>query len=1185
MPRIDGTVRFGQQIDVSVEAAVGLLELFWRNRLDDPATASQQASRYNGASLGDALSMICQDIDPEACGESASRWAAYIEQTPQTRHEGLPTFKEVSDATIPGLGEAGLNASDVRYYAMRTIRKRYGLDLSSYVVGAIHRIAASIRRHMGIYADLKMPSSKDVMGIINDALVDSWLDSAVPHSRLAYAYVHTCLVLGLLIEESGSDLVLRSPAGDPEYLMSNLFGVPTSIPGFDALFGGGGLMLADSASSLQQDERLVASERIGGRAILVIGPFGSGKSLLSLQFAVDVAKKGGVAWVIAMEQTYEECLYSLEAIGISTRHPSFEIVEGLTDSFLMLLDASPGKGALVFLRIASGANYSKFLQSIQQKLAWMDKYSLRLLVVDPVNAFIQADNVSRHKLRQDTRKLFEAAKSKNVNVWLTSEQMHGRAEPNGFEENVADTVIHLGIEKINGQQRRFIEVTKSRFQQEHSGRHALMIESEGMSIYPASALFQRLLPRIPKLVRSFKIDFAVTGIENLLGTDELRPGDLVALAGPGKAKTLLGLQMLLPRVGSDEKLHASVFVSDYSKASMDQLVHLALTPNNLVRQMHIEYCSLQTGYIEPSRILLDVQKSLEACEQNGTPANRILLTNLARWTEEMPYLSKDAGFGSALVALLRHYGVFAIAVCGDQLGHGVSTLRDSVISKADFLLHFYQCEFKGSTATLVKTLKSRLMRHRRDTFELIIAPESASIQPAPLIRVNAAGEAHPVTARLFLNAETVNHKKDNEKLGMILRTTLSPESRVGAESRKYDLKMLEMAPVSGVDELQVFQLDEFQLPTTPSAVSGCAGLVNFDFGTHGKILDARLSAFTERVICNDGQTFLAVPFYGNISFFAVEAERFERAAQDLGVREFPQSWGDLVGMCNRWEERNRDSEGIFFGCPVYDESIETYNCLFLEILSTLFKPGDEEKQDFALWLERPSAQKAALFFRSLCRRSHILGWGAPQSSPQAIVWRHWYNTLNQALSNLKADQRATIEIRPLYGDITTAGEWYLSVPAHSASPEVALKLIEQLTTPERDIQRVELGIGLPTHRSYYESPDTAQASVSRYFNFSRADVFRLFQGALRRSSFRHYQQFASTLSSHLQWILDIPEPTKRNVESERKLEAEIQRTLCSLVGNIRFLQRTAADEHKTARKYRSGEWNSPLLSSLGRDSL
>src|SRR5437763_16701502 len=119
---------------------------------------------------------------------------------------------------------------------------------------------------------------------------------------------------------------------------------------------------------------------------------------------------------------------------------------------------------------------------VGQVLSWMCYYPLRLLVVDPMNVFVQPDNTPG-PIRAAARKLFEDAKKARVNIWFTSEQLSRKPEANRFEENVADTVLHLGTElhlgtgNVTPQQRRYIKVTKSRFLHEFSGQDVLVIEA------------------------------------------------------------------------------------------------------------------------------------------------------------------------------------------------------------------------------------------------------------------------------------------------------------------------------------------------------------------------------------------------------------------------------------------------------------------------------------------------------------------------------------------------------------------------------------------------------------------------------------------------------------------------------------------------------------------------------------
>ena len=102
-------------------------------------------------------------------------------------------------------------------------------------------------------------------------------------------FLECCRMVGYATaSEGGKSVSIRSTVIDAEYLLSNLFGIPTSIRGFDELFGGGGLMLTEEL-------HLADPHTPPGRTVLVIGRYGTGTSHLSMQLAIEVAQKGGLA--------------------------------------------------------------------------------------------------------------------------------------------------------------------------------------------------------------------------------------------------------------------------------------------------------------------------------------------------------------------------------------------------------------------------------------------------------------------------------------------------------------------------------------------------------------------------------------------------------------------------------------------------------------------------------------------------------------------------------------------------------------------------------------------------------------------------------------------------------------------------------------------------------------------------
>jgi hypothetical protein len=326
----------------------------------------------------------------------------------------------------------------------------------------------------------------------------------------------------------------------------------------------------------------------------------------------------------------------------------------------------------------------------------------------------------------------------------------------------------------------------------------------------------------------------------------------------------------------------------------------------------------------------------------------------------------------------------------------------------------------------------------------------------------------------------------------------------------------------------------------------------------------------------DGKTTcVAVPFYENISLLAFRKSAF--------LNGFPPTWEKVAERCHEWESQKPDRSELFFACQVAEsDRFESYNCFFLEILYSLrLPPPDNSPIDLRGWLEsdRDSVLRAAKCFRQLVRRSHLKSFRSHPSTRAnhqiteaerqqtqmaqmrgALVWRHWYNTLNQMLSSFEeADQLEDIEVRPLFGPnapspesrMTTAGEWYLAVPPYSAAPEVAFDIIASLTTYEKEMERVHLGVGLPTHTKFYESKGEHSCTLaSKYFEFEMPVLRDLVQGAFCRSTISRYDEISETLAANLVRLLELPAFQGKDATEEKRLDDRIRAAIDALIKSI-----------------------------------
>jgi circadian clock protein KaiC len=1072
-----------------------------------------------------------------------------LEETTPLGAHALPALRLVLESPIHSDSYSGLvmarrlipeiPAEDIQYFAMRHFRARGKIGYSAVAVRLIYGAANIVNwacRHNGRceLAELRRRLEKAAR---NDQIGPQ--DSAT----LPALFLELLAALGLMKPVADSSEVQIPETLSADRLLSYLFGVPSGIGGFDVLFGGGGMILIDTPDEGEQAYPTFP-ESVGGRTVLAVGPFGSGKSLLSLQFAVEIARKGGIAWVMAMEQPPEECLLSLEALGTSTHSPFFEVITRLTDERNVFGNRSSGRGAIVFLH-PNILPYDQFLHAVRDKLDWLDRYPLRLLIMDPVNSLTRPPEKNA-ELRGKVTAFLQEAKQARVNIWLNCERPES-GEQDSFEENISDTVLRLGVEWHEAHQKRYLQVIKSRLQREIQGKQAFFIRSgRGLRVYPSSATITPHRSRRRTAERA-SVSTGIPGLDGILGPQAVHAGDLIVFHGPtGTSKTLAGLLFLHGPNPQASPGPRSMIVMDSEQEKLERLVNMTGYPPGMQRRGdQMELVSILPGYIDPGHVLERIANRLLACEQEGRPVERLVLGNLSRWRMGMPLLRKDPVFGVALLNILRRHAPTTIVMLDDATQASDDTFESYMADVADIVLAFRRLQFRGEERHVVQVIKTPAMAHRKESFEITVDAGGMRLQPTvSLLRSSKSGGVEPVKIVLYLHSDTTNHNRYNRRLLAAVRASLSPNACVRKQDLTYDPTVFSMMASSAIDELQVFQLDEFQMPSARPGDGTPSRLVQFAKSQGEDLVKGCLPRFANNIRGADDQSFIAVPFYDNISLFAYQRSHFTRG------KPFPENWHDLQKACADWE---RDHDGLFFGCHVMaSNNFESYNCFFLEILRgiapDLRQDSHTRSCDLLRWVSHPRAVEAGRIFQTLCRRSYQATLRSAKDSGEAdanpytgaVVWRHWYSTLNQMLTDIGSEKARDVAVRPLYQDMTTAGEWYLGIPVYSAAPETGLDVIRVLTAAQRELERLHLGVGMPTRVEFYESAGR-RASISPYFEMSVEAIAPVVKDhAFQRSKFFCYQLFSETISSHLQALLILPDSEDHVVRTFESLKADIE---------------------------------------------
>jgi KaiC/GvpD/RAD55 family RecA-like ATPase len=713
---------------------------------EDPGTSKRDPYRHTSI---EELTKQCELLANDVSSDQVNDLVSHMARCKLCWSEGKKITYRISVhnpvALVRQLLEGARPDHDLRYFTWRNIRRHYRFVQSAELAHHVHAMAGLLNelilsRRQEI--DASPVPSRGMNWSLDDEVMPLLLrkrgeDLKMP-PRMIDFFLECCRAVNYVrVSDRIGRLDIRAQEIDPEFLLGQLFGIPTSIRGLDDLFGGGGLMLTECEGAKGQLQ-------LGGRAVLSIGPFGSGKSLLALQVAAEVARKGGAAWLMPMEQSTEECLYALETMGCLPEGGPIRLATTVPQA-IEVLDVDhfdPERGALILLRTIK-ESFTDFAVAFEGNAKAISMYPLRLLIVDPVSSILRQEESTN--LRSEMASLFESVKRTGTNIWLVAEE--GGQSPTSIEQAISDTVLHLGSERIHGYTQRYLEITKSRLQREQRGVHAFTIGPGGaFTVYPSpSAVRSKLQKRsVRKPEHGIKFGFSV--IDSLLQSENLFSGDVIALQGPsGSGKSSAALNFLLsadlPRTSGTEDstlLLTNVESVGSLRFQLGLMYRELRSTSNFSRQpCNVNIIGLPGGYVKPGYILQRLELELENSTIHRIPIARVVVENIVNLEVGCPFVAGDQTFGDTLVDLMRKHGVTSLFVCRDEMGKEGACLQQSILNNADCLIQFSLRDSKS----YVEVKKSRGTHHQRGavpvastTDATTMLPERARAKPTKLRR-------------------------------------------------------------------------------------------------------------------------------------------------------------------------------------------------------------------------------------------------------------------------------------------------------------------------------------------------------------------------------------------------------------------------------------------------------------------
>ena len=458
----------------------------------------------------------------------------------------------------------------------------------------------------------------------------------------------------------------------------------TGIPGLDAILQGG----------------LPA-----GRATLVVGTAGSGKTVLGAQLLAAGVRGFDEAGVLV---TFDE------APADVLRHcASFEwdLTSLVADDRVAVVDCSsdPDEDVLA----AGDFQLVPLLARIRQAA---ERVGAGRVVLDSVTALLpQLDGGGR--VRYELGRVVHGLNRLGVTTVLTAERLdeYGLVGRHGVEEFVTDAVVILRNSLSEQRRRRTIEILKFRGAAHQSGEFPCTIEAQrGLSVVPYSAI------EIEREAARERVSLGNPGVDELFGGGVYRDS-LVLVSGPtGTGKTLLALTFVKAAVDAGERALLLAF-----EESHGQLVRNSSSWLDLAAAERAGGVRVRAAY--PERMgLEDLLQQIQREIAEHRP-NRIVidsLTALERVSADRPFRE----FLVRLIGLLKEAEIAALFTTTSSMLSGGETVTDAYVSTiTDGIVLLRYAEIDGEIRRAATVLKMRGSAHDRRVREYRITADGMEI--------------------------------------------------------------------------------------------------------------------------------------------------------------------------------------------------------------------------------------------------------------------------------------------------------------------------------------------------------------------------------------------------------------------------------------------------------------------------
>lgn len=249
-------------------------------------------------------------------------------------------------------------------------------------------------------------------------------------------------------------------------------------PRLVAVQHGGDFTSRSVSSGVEMLDRLTGGGPAKGTSTLLIGPAGSGKSTISVQYAVAAAERGDQAIIFAFDETLRTLVARTDALGIGFR-------QGMEQGRIAMRQIDPAE-------LSPG----EFVHLVRNAV---ENDNARIVVIDSLNGYLNAMPDERFLINH-LHELLTYLGRRGVTTFLVAAH-HGIVGSNMAASvdttYLADMVILLRFFEHAGRVRKAISVVKNRSGPHEESIRELRMGRDGLSLSEPLTRFRGILTGVP----------------------------------------------------------------------------------------------------------------------------------------------------------------------------------------------------------------------------------------------------------------------------------------------------------------------------------------------------------------------------------------------------------------------------------------------------------------------------------------------------------------------------------------------------------------------------------------------------------------------------------------------------------------------------------------------------------------